>query len=182
MQSLVTIRMDENLKSRFDLVCNELGMTMSTAITVFAKQVCREGKIPFEITLGQNYKEILNMTRQIKYEVGIYPNLAEEKVVKESFENLNDAIRYLYSQEAKISNEWFNSDDERLQKSFMCLYVNILSLDEHSHIIVHDDDGLAYIKDGVREKIEHDDELSDDPGYIHGIIQGRINALINQNN
>ncbi len=41
-QSLITIRMDENLKKNFEFICDELGMNMSTAITLFAKTVCRE--------------------------------------------------------------------------------------------------------------------------------------------
>jgi DNA-damage-inducible protein J len=41
--------MDENLKKQFDTLCNEFGMNTTTAITVFAKTVVRERKIPFEI-------------------------------------------------------------------------------------------------------------------------------------
>ena len=38
-QTLINVRMDEDLKRNFDNVCNELGMTMSTAIMIFAKNV-----------------------------------------------------------------------------------------------------------------------------------------------
>ena len=48
-QTLVNIRMDENLKKDFDNVCSELGMSMTTAITIFAKKMSREHRIPFEI-------------------------------------------------------------------------------------------------------------------------------------
>lgn len=50
-QLLLTIRMDEDLKSEFDHTCKELGLTMSAAITIFAKTVCREQCIPFQISL-----------------------------------------------------------------------------------------------------------------------------------
>lgn len=41
--------MDEALKKQFDGLCQEFGMTASTAINVFARAVVRQRKIPFEI-------------------------------------------------------------------------------------------------------------------------------------
>ena len=49
-QSNISIRIDEDLKQDFDELCNDLGLTMSTAITVFIKTVVREQRIPFEIS------------------------------------------------------------------------------------------------------------------------------------
>ena len=37
-QTTISVRMDENLKRDFDKICNELGMTMSTAVTMLAKK------------------------------------------------------------------------------------------------------------------------------------------------
>ena len=54
-QSLVSIRMDEDLKRQFDYVCNELGLNMSTAITIFAKKMVRENAIPFEVSFDPFY-------------------------------------------------------------------------------------------------------------------------------
>ena len=48
-QTNVNIRMDENLKKEFDSLCQDLGLTMTTAFTVFAKTVVRRQRIPFEI-------------------------------------------------------------------------------------------------------------------------------------
>ena len=50
-QTNVNIRMDENLKRAFDAICGALGMSMTTAVTIFAKTVVREQRIPFEIAL-----------------------------------------------------------------------------------------------------------------------------------
>lgn len=36
-QTNVNIRMDDNLKQKFDHLCNELGLNMTTAINIFAK-------------------------------------------------------------------------------------------------------------------------------------------------
>ena len=44
-----SIQMDENLKEQFEQVCSDFGMSVSMAITIFARMVVRECKIPFEI-------------------------------------------------------------------------------------------------------------------------------------
>jgi DNA-damage-inducible protein J len=47
----ITIRMDEELKKQFDHFCSEIGMSMGTAMTIFAKTVVKEGRIPFELSI-----------------------------------------------------------------------------------------------------------------------------------
>lgn len=54
-QTNINIRMDEELKKQFDKFCNDIGMSMTTAICVFAKKVVKEQKIPFEITADPFY-------------------------------------------------------------------------------------------------------------------------------
>ena len=49
-QTNVSIRMDADLKRQFEDFCADVGMSMTTAITVFAKKVVRENRIPFEIS------------------------------------------------------------------------------------------------------------------------------------
>ena len=56
-QTTVSIRMDEALKQRFDHVCDELGMSMSTAIVIFAKKVIRENGIPFSVSYDPFYSD-----------------------------------------------------------------------------------------------------------------------------
>ena len=45
----VTIRMDEQLKAQADELFADLGLSLSSAITMFVKQTVRERRIPFEI-------------------------------------------------------------------------------------------------------------------------------------
>ena len=47
----LTIRMDEELKKQFSQFCDEIGMSMGTAMTIFAKTVVKEGRIPFELSV-----------------------------------------------------------------------------------------------------------------------------------
>ena len=60
-QTLVNVRMDEELKREFDTVCNELGMNMTTAIMIFARKVTRERRIPFDVSIDPFYSDS-NMT------------------------------------------------------------------------------------------------------------------------
>ena len=53
----VTIRMDENLKKQVETLFDEMGLNMTTAITMFAKAVVRQNKIPFEIAADPFYSE-----------------------------------------------------------------------------------------------------------------------------
>lgn len=46
----VTIHMDEDLKRQADEVLGEIGMSFTTAVNVFMRQVVRERRIPFEIS------------------------------------------------------------------------------------------------------------------------------------
>ncbi len=49
-QTTVSIRMDEEIKKRFDAFCADAGMNTSVAVNMFARAVLREQRIPFEIT------------------------------------------------------------------------------------------------------------------------------------
>lgn len=53
----VNFRMDGDLKSNMEKVCEEMGMSMTTAFTIFAKKVTREKRIPFEISADPFYSE-----------------------------------------------------------------------------------------------------------------------------
>ena len=56
-QTLVNIRMDEELKIKMEQTCQELGMNMTTAFTIFAKKMTREKRIPFEVSVDPFYSE-----------------------------------------------------------------------------------------------------------------------------
>ena len=61
-QTTVSVRMDETLKKAFDSICNELGLSMTTAITMLAKKMTREKRIPFEVSVDPFYSDE-NMAR-----------------------------------------------------------------------------------------------------------------------
>ena len=47
--TLVSFRVDEQLKKSFDQMCDQFGLSNSAAFNLFMKAVVRERKIPFEI-------------------------------------------------------------------------------------------------------------------------------------
>jgi DNA-damage-inducible protein J len=84
-QVLVNFRMDEDLKKSMESVCNELGMNMTTAFTIFAKKLSREKRIPFEVSVDPFYSET-NLTA-IKESIS---QLSNGKVVTKSLEELEE--------------------------------------------------------------------------------------------
>ncbi len=48
-QVMVNFRMDENLKKNMESVCKDMGISITTAFTIFATKVSRERRIPFEV-------------------------------------------------------------------------------------------------------------------------------------
>lgn len=48
----LNIRIDKAVKDQAELVFNELGMNMTTAVNIFLKTAIRENGIPFELTLN----------------------------------------------------------------------------------------------------------------------------------
>lgn len=56
-QSMVNIRMDNDLKKDMENICKDLGMTMTTAFTIFAKKMTREKRIPFDVSVDPFYSD-----------------------------------------------------------------------------------------------------------------------------
>ena len=87
-QSAYTIRLDSDLKNRFDALCEGFGMSASTAFNIFIRTVIRKRKIPFEIELSEKdaiheegrraFLEIRKMA-----EHGDFPDLSLDEINEE---------------------------------------------------------------------------------------------------
>ena len=62
----ITIRMDEELKKQAEELFSDLGLNMTTAFTVFAKQAVREQKIPFMLYKKTPNQETLEAIREVE--------------------------------------------------------------------------------------------------------------------
>ena len=54
-QTTISIRIDPLLKKDFDNVCNELGLSMTTAVIMLAKKMTREKRLPFDVSIDPFY-------------------------------------------------------------------------------------------------------------------------------
>lgn len=56
----VNFRMDPDLKRNMEEVCAEMGLSMTTAFTIFAKKVSREHRIPFEVSADPSTRKAIS--------------------------------------------------------------------------------------------------------------------------
>lgn len=89
-QATFSIRMDEKLKKQFDDLCENFGMSATTAFNVFAKAVVRERKIPFEISAAEP-----EITREQALEaLAILRKQAKDNGIQEmTLDEINEEIR-----------------------------------------------------------------------------------------
>ena len=82
-QATVSVRMDEGLKKDFDKICDDLGMTMTTAVTMLAKKMVRERRMPFEASV--NPSDYLLTKEELRRRIA---DLDAGKGVRVTFEQL----------------------------------------------------------------------------------------------
>ena len=87
-QSAYTIRLDSDLKERFDTLCEGFGMSATTAFNIFVRMVVRQRRIPFEIELSEKdesyergRKAFLEIRRQAAE--GRYPDMTLDEINEE---------------------------------------------------------------------------------------------------
>lgn len=51
----VSFRMDDTLKVQTEAILNELGLNMTTAMTMFAKTIVRERRLPLDLSIDPFY-------------------------------------------------------------------------------------------------------------------------------
>lgn len=56
-QAMVNFRMDEDLKREMEKTCKSMGLTLTSAFTMFAAKVTQEKRIPFEIVADPFYSQ-----------------------------------------------------------------------------------------------------------------------------
>ena len=56
-QTTLNVRMDEDIKNNFESICEEIGISMSTAVIIFAKKMARERRIPFDVSADPFYDQ-----------------------------------------------------------------------------------------------------------------------------
>lgn len=65
-QTMVSFRMDDNLKRSMEKLCDELGMSMTTAFIIYAKKMTRENRIPFEVSVEQPNQQTMDAISEVQ--------------------------------------------------------------------------------------------------------------------
>lgn len=84
-QTLINIRIDEEVKKSMEETCKELGITMSAAFNIFARKMSREKRIPFEVSVDPFYSE--SNIKVIKESI---KQLQENKIIEKTLEELKE--------------------------------------------------------------------------------------------
>ncbi len=81
--TLVNIRMEKNLKNNLEQLCKELGMNMTTAFTIFAKKMCRENRIPFDVSIDTPNKTTIEAIENVRNNTNLSKSFSSVKALME---------------------------------------------------------------------------------------------------
>lgn len=87
-QTLINLRIDEEIKKSMEETCKELGITMSAAFNIFARKLVREKRIPFDVSIDpfytdSNIKAIQESIEQLRKGQTITKTLEELKEMED---------------------------------------------------------------------------------------------------
>ena len=83
-QTIVNFRIDTEDKISLEQLCDNLGLSLSTAFKIFAKKMIREQRIPFDVSLDNFYSEnnLKYLERVITDIEAGSANLAEHQLIE----------------------------------------------------------------------------------------------------
>ena len=89
----LSIRIDRDLKNEADQIFNEMGMNLTTAITIFVRQAVRQRKIPFEIALNANQNNSVSLTDAQAAAERIWENAEQNGTSNMDMDEINTEIK-----------------------------------------------------------------------------------------
>ena len=101
-QVSMTIRLDSELKAKFDELCAQFGMSANTAMNIFMRAVAETKRITFTIGRKRNMRERFGDVLQTIHKEAIHRNEPEM-----SLEEINAEIAAARA-ERKVTNERAN--------------------------------------------------------------------------
>jgi len=66
MSSVINVRVEECTKQDVEILFNQLGMTINTAVNIFFKQSLMENALPFQPKITYKKKKTYNVKRTFK--------------------------------------------------------------------------------------------------------------------
>ena len=89
----LSIRIDRGLKDEADQIFNEMGMNLTTAITIFVRQAVRQKKIPFEIALDTSPGKNVSLADARAAAERIWENAEQNSTANMSMNEIDEEIR-----------------------------------------------------------------------------------------
>ncbi len=89
--STINIRLDEDLKKQFTELCDQFGMTTTSAITVFVRAVVRSRRIPFDI-IDESATETSDESAQTEQTATAKSSKKENTQIQELTSKLIDVV------------------------------------------------------------------------------------------
>ena len=122
-QTMINFRMDEELKKSMEETCKELGLSMTTAFTIFAKKMTREKRIPFEVSVDPFYSE-----RNMTYLKKVVEDIETGKAVLAEHELIeNQCMKILWDERAWEEYLEWQTQDKKILKRINMLIKDIQS-------------------------------------------------------
>ena len=87
MDTNITFRIDSQVKAQMAAICEQLGISTSTAFNIFVRQSLREGGIPFEIHTERPNKETIAAMLEAE-RIAKDPNVKHYSDVEEALREL----------------------------------------------------------------------------------------------
>ena len=83
----INFRIEEDIKTNAESALKEMGLNMSSAITMFLTKVAREKRIPFEINADPFYstENILELRRRVEGINNGTSTLKEHELIEDSY-------------------------------------------------------------------------------------------------
>jgi len=97
----LSIRIDRGLKDEADNVFNEMGMTLTTAITVFIRQAVRQKKIPFEIVLDNTQGKSPSLSDVIAASERIWESAVQSGTADMNIDDIDAEIKVARAERKK---------------------------------------------------------------------------------
>lgn len=88
-QTATSIHLDSEIKPQFDAICKQIGVSVNSAINIFARAVVREKGFPFPVTVTKSGSEKRSAKAQL-------------------------ALQELQNASAKSGKEWTDEDIDNL--------------------------------------------------------------------
>lgn len=83
----INVRIDENLKKQFETFCDEIGISMSAAMTLFIKKTVNENRIPFAVGTSSFNSETERAIEDARKGIGL----------SRGFDSVSDLMSDLYA-------------------------------------------------------------------------------------